>query len=534
LSDFVIGTIDQVLMAGLKQKHLVLRHLGLVNKVVILDECHAYDAYMNRYLYKVLNWLGAYEVPVIVLSATLPGSKRMQLIEAYLNSAPEPEYDPLFDREMAQAPPLPSWANTHDYPIITYTDGGKIFREKIGGKQRSIKVKLDILPEDERIVSVLEHLLSEGGCAGIIVNTVKRAQQIAYNLSQIFGNECILLLHSRFIAADRAQKEKELYEKLSVGGERPHRYIAVGTQIFEQSCDLDFDVLISDICPMDLLIQRIGRLHRHRRSRPVKLKAPRCFILGMNDSGFDRGAEIIYGKYLLMNTRARLPDQITLPDDIPQLVQQVYGTGELCFSPEIQDEYDEAKKLHEKRISEKEVKAQDFQIYNPNVGTGNLVGWLDRKISDDPSGKRGEATVRDVENSLEVIVVQRRHNAYYMLPRSGKHSDQYDQYEQYKERKISTDTPPAAELAREMAACSIQLPHELCRNMDNTIGELEKLSLKELRVWQQSSWLKGELFLVLDEQYCADLCGYQLRYDQYYGMFSNKNDKGDEDAGERI
>ncbi|MDD3654973.1 MAG: CRISPR-associated helicase Cas3', partial [Desulfotomaculaceae bacterium] len=386
LADFVIGTIDQVLMGGLKQKHLALRHLGLANKVVILDECHAYDAYMSQYLYKVLSWLGAYGVPVIVLSATLPGEKRQQLIEAYLNkeSAPVPEYDPVFDKEKPEIPSLSSWVTTRNYPIITFTDGCDVHQKKVCGEQRSLEVALKILPTDEQITLVLEDLLGEGGCAGVIVNTVRRAQQIAATLSQHFDEDCVQLLHSRFLAMDRAQREKELFAKLGAGGERPRRCIVVGTQIFEQSCDLDFDVLISDICPMDLLIQRIGRLHRHKRRRPPKLLHAQCFISGMSDSGFDHGAELIYGRYLLMNTRALLQSPLTLPDDIPRLVQETYRPEGLPMPPELRDEYMEAKSEHEQRIAKKITKSRDFQIPDPYKRTGDLVGWLDTSITDDP------------------------------------------------------------------------------------------------------------------------------------------------------
>lgn len=526
LADFVIGTIDQALMAGLKQKHLALRHLGLANKVVILDECHAYDAYMSQYLYKVLNWLGAYGVPVVVLSATLPGDKRKKLIDAYLNeeNMTVMEYDPLFDKEKPEAPPLPSYATTCDYPIITFTDGCNIHQRRIDGKQRKLEVELTVLSEDDQITVILKELLSEGGCAGIIVNTVKRAQKVASKLREFFGED-VELLHSRFLAMDRAQKEKDLFANLGADSERkgtrPKRCIVVGTQIFEQSCDLDFDVLISDICPMDLLIQRIGRLHRHQHRRPFNLLKPQCYITGISgDSGFERGAELIYGKYLLMNTRELLPSRIILPDDIPWLVQETYKQEGLQMPAELRQEYEVAREKQEQLIAKKITKAQTFQISDPYKGMGDLVGWLDTSITDDPSGKRGEAAVRDTEDSLEVLVVQRRDKEYYMLPGLVKFQGQ----------KIPSDAPPPIELARAIAECSIQLPRELCWKLDDTIKELEKIALNELSEWQRSPWLKGELFLVLDEQLSTELCGYHLQYDQHEGLILKKNEEEDDNA----
>lgn len=80
-----MGTIDQLLFAALRGKHLVLRHLGLAGKVVVIDEAHAYDVYMGRFLDRALEWLGAYRVPVVVLSATLPAERRAELMTAYDN-----------------------------------------------------------------------------------------------------------------------------------------------------------------------------------------------------------------------------------------------------------------------------------------------------------------------------------------------------------------------------------------------------------------------------------------------------------------
>ncbi|MGI6169960.1 MAG: hypothetical protein ACOYI4_09770, partial [Christensenellales bacterium] len=126
--------------------------------------------------------------------------------------------------------------------------------------------------------------------------------------------------------------------------------------------------------------------------------------------------------------------------------------------------------------------------------------------------------------SLEVLVVQRRDQAYYMLPWLTK----------FQGVEIPADRPPNADHARAIAECSIQLPPELCWKLNNTIEELEKISLHGLSAWQQSPWLKGELFLVLDERLSTELCGYHLRYDQCYGMLSKKIEEGDTNAGKNV
>ena len=128
---------------------------------------------------------------------------------------------------------------------------------------------------------------------------------------------------------DRLEREKKLLDRMGKRSDarKRHRMIVVGTQVIEQSLDFDADVMISDLCPMDLLLQRIGRLHRHAlrdAGRPEGLGRPVCYVLCAGSNGIEKGGEAVYGAYLLMRTRALLPQTIRLPEDIAFLVNEVY------------------------------------------------------------------------------------------------------------------------------------------------------------------------------------------------------------------
>ena len=168
LADFVIATVDQFLLASLKQKHVMLRHLGLSGKVVIIDECHAYDAYMNVYLDRTLTWMGAYKVPVIILSATLPVNRRNELIKAYLNR----KKDILISNE-----------NKLAYPVITWTEGKDVIQRAVEGDISNKRITVKKVDEALLTNELLEKL-SDGGCAAIIVNTVGYAQQLSKKISE--------------------------------------------------------------------------------------------------------------------------------------------------------------------------------------------------------------------------------------------------------------------------------------------------------------------------------------------------------------
>ena len=134
-------------MAALNQRHVMLRHLGLAGKVVIIDEVHSYDSYMMTFLERILNWLGAYHVPVIVLSATLPQKYRFNLIQAYLNK-----------RNMNASA---DWCNATGYPLFTWTDGKQVCQKqmRLDGKKEIVQV---IRIKDEECMEILKNSLKDG------------------------------------------------------------------------------------------------------------------------------------------------------------------------------------------------------------------------------------------------------------------------------------------------------------------------------------------------------------------------------------
>lgn len=493
LADFVVGTVDRLLMSALKKKHAMLLHLGLSQKVVVVDECHAYDAYMNRYLDRALTWLHAYNVPVILLSATLPDERRRALACAYLNINPEKA------PEKAELPEAV-------YPRLTYTDGNELRAVSLPLNIPEKRVKI-VKAEDGAVLDEVRSAVNAGACVGIICNTVKRAQEFAA-LARSVGGANVILYHAQFIIPDRNDKEEALKEavgKNSTAFERKGT-VVVGTQVLEQSLDIDFDVMITDLCPMDLLLQRLGRLHRHERpDRPRGCKEPKCVVLGTTE--LNGSSEKIYTRWLLLRTRKLLPETVSLPGDIDSLVGEAYKT--ICPQS---DEERAALEKYTTLLTDKERKAEGYLMPPPRDSRrrNDLHGWLNNPASDDEH--KALAAVRDGMSSIEVLVmIQNFDGMLELLPQRSDGG------------KYPPEVCPPENVCKRIAEQRLRLPAVFCYDADSTINELEEAD-KHLVRFQSSHWLKGELVLLLNEELTAELCGYRISYSHNDGLTYEKEE----------
>ena len=499
LADFVIGTVDQLLMAALKQKHLMLRHLGLAGKVVIIDEVHAYDSYMSIYLDRALSWLGHYHVPVILLSATLPEKRREEFVNAYLGNRG----------------PSPAKFSKPGYPLLTWTEAGTVHRRVVSLFSQNQTVWLQQKTE-ECLLPLLREALSQGGCAGIIVNTVKKAQKIAALLREGMPGFKVLLFHAQFLMPDRVEKERFLLEYLgkdSTPAQRD-RLIVVGTQVLEQSLDIDFDYLVTELCPIDLLLQRIGREHRHPgRFRPDPLKLAQCVVL-VQEEGFDEGSKAVYGEWLLWRSKELLPQVLHLPEDIPALVQNTYQWEEQDVLSGT-EESRQALQVYQLEQGKMRERAGAFAIAPPRISRYDCRNVLDDWMQEE--GARSEtqarAAVRDGDPSIEVLVMMRRSDGTVcFLPWQEQGTC------------VPTDRPPSQEEGRKIARQRLRLPGHFSRRwtIDTVIEELEEQNRRFLAEWQLAPMLCGELVLLLDEKFSASLAGEVLFYDQENGLTFGK------------
>jgi CRISPR-associated endonuclease/helicase Cas3 len=322
---YAVGTVDQALMAALAVKHGFVRLAGLATKAVVIDEVHAYDVYMSTILERLLRWLAELGTPVALLSATLPSARRAALIAAYTGAT---ELDP--------GPSV--------YPLVTLAERC-LPTEWIEptASSRSAGVELDRRddPGDEELAmqALAADLIDQvgaGGCVGWIQNTVDAAQRAFLALQRESATRSgpsveIYLFHARFRMMDRQRIEARVVDHLGRDSQcRPSRAIVVATQVIEQSLDLDFDLLVSQFAPIDLLLQRLGRLHRHAStSRPPSMAHPRLILLIPRVVGRrpDFGAtEYVYDRFVLLKSYLTLEGRtvIDLPDSIRTLVESVY------------------------------------------------------------------------------------------------------------------------------------------------------------------------------------------------------------------
>lgn len=398
LANFVVGTIDQVLAVSLRSRHLVLRHLSMANKVVVLDEVHACDAYMSQYLDRTLEWLGRMRVPVILLSATLTPDKRRELIDEYENGiSPDPRPRDDGNRRETIATPLISTIGGSSAP-----DGS--------GRKSTMKVRLLHGGELDRIV---DDAWNAGAKIAIIRNTVGRALS-TYDELRKHGYQPVLD-HSRFTAKDRAAHDDNVLSVLGPSAHGPA--IVVATQVMEQSLDVDADIMISDMAPMDLLLQRAGRLHRHEQPRPEGYEQPTLLLDGVMVDGesvrFDGSLKVgyVYREWQLMRALAVMgfhdsaTATVRFPADIPRLVAEAYDGN----APTVWNGEDKALENWQEAIAAKVEKTRRGGMLSGPWQSREegplMVNWL-AVGKDDPSNDENRS-VRDGRDSIDVILMER-------------------------------------------------------------------------------------------------------------------------------
>ena len=514
LADFVVTTVDHLLFEAMRAPHLAMRHLGLSRKVVVVDEVHSYSTYMNVYLDRALTWLASYGVPVVLLSATLSEARCTALVDAYRRGLRLAAGE-----QVPRTPALQTLRTPFPCLVTAGRERTEVTATSASGRRSTVRLRR--LTKDA-LVPLLTEALADGGCALVVRNTVRRAQETYELLRETFGED-VGLNHARFTIGDRLAKDADLLRRFGPPRsrpDRPHRAVVVATQVVEQSLDVDFDLLVSDLAPIDLVLQRMGRLHRHDRPRPPRLATPTCYIdylpsTASDDPAVEPGAKAIYGEQDMLMSAAALdrvldgPGVVTVPDDVHDLIEAVYG-ADAPVPPRWQETVSQAREAYEAERSNKFKSAQGFLLDEPKKSrrSTSLVGWLHTTASDNE--EKGRAQVRNGEDSLEVILLDLHRVGGQEEPRTLPCQPGGTVH------IIPTDRVPDPKVVRAMALSAVRLPASLSntRVIDQVIDELERWVVP---AWQDEPQLRGQLFLLLEDGR-AHLGGKTLEYSPTTGL----------------
>lgn len=272
----VIGTIDQALMSVVRTGHAHMRAAMLARMAIVIDEVHASDARLHTFASTLADRHVERGGHVVLMSATFASTSRRR----YLKEAPVS-----LDKACKLA-----------YPAISMLagDGTRTNVDpallKSLAKSRTRRIKIDLLPtlrHPDEIAVVAAEAVRKGAKVLVVRNTVSSAIDTHEVLERLLDPKQIFNVnghvpaphHSRFAAVDRKLLDDTVEATFGKGSKREGK-VLVATQTVEQSIDIDCDLIITDICPMEVLIQRLGRLHRHnRKDRPAGFKQPRAIVV---------------------------------------------------------------------------------------------------------------------------------------------------------------------------------------------------------------------------------------------------------------
>ena len=316
LAASAVGTVDQVMTAARLVRFESVRMDGLASKVLIIDEIHAYDAYMLAVIKDLLKICGELGVPVIMLSATLPISTKSDLLGVLGDGNIELH---------------------NGYPMISYvTKDGKVHEHVSHQYMPDKKISCELLPilnDNDKIARYAVDAVKDGGCECVIMNTVADAICVYDKIKKNKKDDCkIILYHSRMTINARDEKSREILEMCGKDRtKRPECVIIVGTQVLEQSLDIDVDYMITAICPIDLLFQRIGRYHRHGDAGTIRehvVVANIVKVLIPFDLSSYGGTEYVYKKCYLDATIDAINEHnghLLIPSGMPDMINYVYS-----------------------------------------------------------------------------------------------------------------------------------------------------------------------------------------------------------------
>jgi CRISPR-associated endonuclease/helicase Cas3 len=316
LTPFGVGTIDQPLLGIVAAKHFFVRQFGLAGKVVVLDEVHTYDLYTSTLIGALVKRLRELQCTVIVLSATLTEKRRRELLGW-------PDDQPV----------------NVAYPLVSGAAGSLIEQacEALPSKTIQIRRMSGALPIEDALDRACHR-----ECLLWIRNTVDEAQETyrALQSANFQGGPSIALLHSRFPFFRREQLENQWMNRLGKdSSNRPNGCVLVSTQVAEQSVDIDADLLITDLAPTDMLLQRIGRLWRHDRgTRPCPQPEVWIQMAHSDDASLSHASEKeirqalgksahVYAPYILLRSLQQWRERptITLPGDLRPILEATYA-----------------------------------------------------------------------------------------------------------------------------------------------------------------------------------------------------------------